>query len=718
MTRRLVLLVLLLAPAAACGRVGGGEVFPGVPVILISIDTLRSDHLPAYGYQGVETPAIDALRRDGVLFEKAYSHYPLTLPSHASILTGLLPPDHGVRDNTGYTLDLEKVPYLPRELKKLGYATGGAVSSFVLRGQTGLGPGFDFYEDSIETKRGAPLGGQQRPGSETLRLASGWLDGVAKGKFFLFFHLYEPHTPYAPPEPFASRYANKYDGDVAAADAIVGRLVARLKELGVYDQALVVLLSDHGEGLGDHGEDEHGIFLYRETLQVPLLVKLPGAKRAGETVAAPAQLVDVLPTVLRLVGGEVPAAAKGTPLLDPAAETAPRPIYAETWFARQHMGWSELTSVIRGDRHFIQAPTPELYDLAADPGEKTNILTRERRTYAALREEVERFAKPLAKPEEVDPETAQKLAALGYLASPALGADEGALPDPKTQLHVLADLTTAGKHFFRKEYAQAIPILLRILADNPRMQDPREQLALSYWRLGRFGEAAAAYEEALRLSGGSTQFALNLAALYQEMGRLEEARQHAELGLASSPAQARWRLADIALAAKDFDGAERHARAAVVERGSQVQPLVGLAQVLARRGKVGEALGLVQQAEAELTRREEREDPAGFHLVYGDVLARQGRAEAAKREFLEELRRYPENLDAHTRLAVLYVSSGNPQEGVRVLRQMVEENRSASAYAAAVETLRVLGDARGAADLLRHARRAYPSSEQLRALAG
>jgi tetratricopeptide (TPR) repeat protein len=419
-----------------------------------------------------------------------------------------------------------------------------------------------------------------------------------------------------------------------------------------------------------------------------------------------------------LVGGEVPAAAKGTPLLDLATGSAPRPIYAETWFARQHMGWSELTSVIRGDRHFIQAPTPELYDLAADPGEKTNILTRERRTYAALREEVERFAKPLAKPEEVDPETAQKLAALGYLASPTLGADEGVLPDPKTQLHVLADLATAGKHFFRKEYAQAIPIFLRILADNPRMQDPREQLALSYWRLGRFAEAAAAYEEALRLSGGSTQFALNLAALYQEMGRLEEARQHAELALASSPAQARWRLADVALATKDFDGAERHARAAVVERGSQVQPLVGLAQVLARRGKVGEALGLVQQAEAELARREEREDPAGFHFVYGDVLARQGRAEAAKREFLEELRRYPDNLDAHTRLAVLYVSSGNPQEGVRVLRQMVEENRSASAYAAAVETLRVLGDARGAADLLRYARRAYPQSEQLRALAG
>ncbi|HEX5759516.1 MAG TPA: sulfatase-like hydrolase/transferase [Thermoanaerobaculia bacterium] len=716
MIRRLVLLVPLLL-TAACNR-GGDEVFPGAPVVLISIDTLRSDRLPAYGYQGVETPAIDALRADGVLFERAYSHYPLTLPAHASILTGLLPPDHGVRDNTGYTLDLDQVPFLPKELKKLGYATGGAVSTFVLRAQTGLGPGFDFYEDSIETKRGAPLGGQQRPGSETLRVASSWLDGVAEGKFFLFFHIYEPHTPYAPPEPFASRYADKYDGDVAAADAIVGRLLARLQELGVYDDALVVLLSDHGEGLGDHGEEEHGIFLYREALQVPLLLKLPGSRRAGETITAPAQLVDVLPTVLRMVGAEVPAAAKGKPLLDLAGETAARPIYAETWFARLHMGWSELTSVVQGDQHFIQAPTPELYDLAADPGETRNVLTRERRAYAALRREVERFAKPLAEPEEVDPETAQKLAALGYLASPALAGDEEALPDPKTQLHVLADLAAAGRHFFRREYEQAIPIYRRILADNPRMQDPREQLALSYWRLGRFGEAAAAYEEALRLSGGSTQFALNLAALYQEMGRLEEAREHAELALASSPAQARWRLADIALAAKDLEGAERHARAAVVERGSQVQPLVGLAQVLARRGKVEEAFVLVRQAEGELARREEREDPSGFHFVYGDVLARQGRAEEAKRQFHEELRLHPDNLDAHTRLAVLQVADGNPREGVRVLQEMVEKNPSASAYAAAVETLRVLGDARAAAALLQHARRAYPQSEQLRALAG
>ncbi len=715
--RRLAL--VLLAPAlllpAGCRR---GEVFPGAPVILISIDTLRSDHLPAYGYQGVETPAIDALRSDGVLFTRAYSHYPLTLPSHASILTGLLPPDHGVRDNSGYTLDLGKHPFLPRELKKLGYATGGVVSAFVLRGPTGIGPGFDFYEDGIETRKGAPLGGQQRPGGESLRLAGDWLRS-AGGKPFLFLHLYEPHTPYTPPEPFASRYRDRpYDGEIAAADALVGRLVAQLRELGLYDDALIVLLSDHGEALGEHGEEEHGIFLYRETLQVPLLLKLPGGRLAGETVATPAQLVDVLPTVLSMVGAPVPEGVAGKPLLSLRHDLAPRPIYAETWFARLHLGWSELTSIVQGDRHFIQAPTPELYDLASDPGETRDVLASERRTFATLRRELERFEKPLAAPEEVDPETAQKLAALGYLGSPTLRAEDGSLPDPKTQLHVLRELIVAGRHFFEKDYERAVPALRRILAGNPRMQDPREQLALSLWRLGRFAEAAEEYETALELSGGSPQHALNLAALYQEMGRLEEARQHAELGLASLPTQAHWRLADLALARKDFEAAERHAREAVVARGGQVQPLVGLAQVLARRGKVDEALGLMRQAEAELGRREEREDPAGFHFVYGDVLARLGRPAEAKRRFVEELSRYPESLDAQTRLAVLYIAEGNPREGVRVLQQMVENNPSASSYAAAVEALRVLGDARSAAALLSHARELYPQSEQLRGLGG
>jgi arylsulfatase A-like enzyme len=266
-----MLAAVLLLCAGACGR-GEKEVYPGAPVVLVSIDTLRSDRLPAYGYTGVETPAIDAFRRDAILFERAYSHYPLTLPSHASILTGLLPGEHGVRDNVGYRLASDELPYLPRELKAAGYATGAAVSAFVLQGALGLAESFDLYEDDIEGKRDTPLGGLQRPGRETLEAALPWLERVAGGPFFFFLHLYEPHSPYRPSEPHASRWRDPYDGEVAEADAIVGRLFAELTRRGLYDRAIIVLLSDHGEGLGDHGEEEHGIFLYREALAVPLLL--------------------------------------------------------------------------------------------------------------------------------------------------------------------------------------------------------------------------------------------------------------------------------------------------------------------------------------------------------------------------------------------------------------------------------------------------------------
>src|ERR1019366_2708962 len=285
--------------AAGCRRGAPRESFPGAPIILISVDTLRSDHLPAYGYAGVETPALDALRKDSILYERAWSHVPLTLPSHASILTGLEPSAHGLHDNLGYRLKAG-VPTLAELLKKQGYETGAAVSCFVLKGDSGIARGFDFYDDAVEPAEGqAALGQVQRAGPDTEARLETWLAARPPGgKLFAFLHLYEPHTPYEPPEPFKTRYAAQpYDGEIAQADAIVGKFLAFLKARGPYDRALIVFLSDHGEGLGDHGESEHGMFLYRETLQVPLFVKLPGGKRAGETVATPAALADVFTTL-------------------------------------------------------------------------------------------------------------------------------------------------------------------------------------------------------------------------------------------------------------------------------------------------------------------------------------------------------------------------------------------------------------------------------------
>ena len=724
--RKALTVVLLLALVACRGGDGDEDAGPykGAPIILISVDTLRSDRLPAYGYTGIETPAFDALRKDSVLFERAYSHVPLTLPSHATIFSGQLPGEHGVRDNSGYVFQAARTPYLPKILKEAGYATGAAVSSFVMRAETGMSEGFDFYEAGIDVRATESLGNSQRSGRETSKLALDWARSVSGASgggekpFFLFFHIYEPHTPYAPEPAFASRYRDPYDGEVATADAVVGEFLDGLRQMGVYDEAIVILLSDHGEGLGDHGEQEHGIFLYREALQVPLMVKLPKSERGGSTVKAPAQLLDVFPTVLRLAGLPVPEDLAGASLLALDAldaKGAPeRTLYAETFYPRLHLGWSELFSAIRGSSHYIEAPEPELYDLAADPGEKSNVLAGERRTYAELRKALEPLKTPLAAPAAEDAETSAKLASLGYLGS-SVNVGDGPLPDPKRKIHTLDDLGRALSHHSRQEYALAVPLFQRLVQENPKMLDAWENLGQSLQKLGRYEEALAAYQEAMEVSNGVGHVALATASVLLDMGRLDDARKHAEIGLATSPSVAHNLLAQIALARDDMPTAEKEARASLASRGSRLGPMVTLAGILQKQDKLDEALKLTEDAQKEMSAGQKF---PGLFLMRGDLLARKERVAEAEQAFLREIRDFPGDTSAYTRLAVLYASAGRPQEAVGALRTMVETQSSPAAYIAAVKTLRILGDPQGAAALLRHAMAMHPESKELRALAG
>jgi arylsulfatase A-like enzyme/Flp pilus assembly protein TadD len=707
-----VLAVLSLTGCQGRGNIAGEPgPYKNAPIILISVDTLRSDRLPAYGYDKVKTPAFDAFRKDAVLFERAYSHIPLTLPSHATILSGRLPGEHGVRDNSGYVFSAAKTPYLPKLLHDAGYKTGAAVSTFVLRAETGMAEGFDSYQADIEVRPTESLGNSQRSGRETSRVALDWLKTVSSQPFFLFLHLYEPHTPYAPEPAFAS-YPDPYDGEVATADAIVGDFLAELKRMGVYDGAVIVLLSDHGEGLRDHGEQEHGIFLYREALQVPLMVKLPKGERGGSTVKEPAQLLDVFPTILGLAGLPVPQSGGGRSLFSPGSQE--RTFYAETFYPRLHLGWSELYSAIRGGSHYIEAPEPELYDLGADPAEKTNVLTRERRTFAELRKAVEAVKTPLAAPSAVDEETAARLASLGYLGS-SVKTGDGPLPDPKRKIYTLDDFGRALQAAAEQRYAEAVPLFQQLVQDNPSMLDSWESLGQSLQKLGRHDEALAAYEEAMKVSGGAGHVALSMASLLLDMGRLDEARKHAEIGLATSPAVAHNLLAQVALAKEDVPTAEKEARAALAARGSRLGPLVTLAGVLAAQGKLDEALKLTDDALAEMKPGQKF---TGLYLVRGDLFGRLNRAGEAEQAFLREIRDFPADTAAYTRLAALYASLGRPADAVNALRTMVETQNSPAAFIAAVKTLRILGDPQGAAALLRHAIATHPESKELRALAG
>ena len=654
----------VLAVLAVLGVLAGcrGEREKG-PIILISIDTLRSDRLPAYGYGKVATPAIDAFAKDAILFERAYSHYPLTLPSHVSILTGELPPAHGVRDNAGYPFESARHPYLPRLLKQAGYETGAAVSTFVLRSETGLADGFDSYDGNLQPRPGESLDIVQRDGGETLQTALPWIREHAAKPFFYFFHIYEPHAPYHAPEPFASRYADPYDAEVAAADAVIGDLLAELKRLGVYDRATIVLLSDHGEGLGEHGEKQHGFFLYRETLQVPLLVKLPGAERGGERVSAPAQLVDVAPTLLSQAGVEVPEKLTGSSLLE--LPEAPRRVYSETFYPRIHYGWSDLASLIEDRFHYIEAPEAELYDLAADPGEKRNVLAAERRTYSALRQAMQAYDRKLAAPSAVDPETASKLAALGYIGG-SMAEREGPLPDPKSQVHVIRDLEKAFEATNANRHEEAVAIFARMLEANPNMQDVWSFHAKSLQKLGRNEEAAAAYDKSLELSGGSPQLALGIATKLLEMGRLDEASARAELALKAHPKEAYDLLSRIALAADDTERALALMRRAVEEGMASEGLRRQMALTLSGRGQPAEAVAILQPIAETAT-------PPTLNAL-GIALSDAGRHAEAIAVLQRAVQQDPKNAHGYETLGMVTLRLQRPQEARGHLRKALELN--------------------------------------------
>ncbi|MBI3493344.1 MAG: sulfatase-like hydrolase/transferase, partial [Acidobacteria bacterium] len=376
---RYSLILVLAALGTSLAAVGGWRYARASapvsgPIILVSIDTLRADHLPAYGYKNLKTPAIDALATDGVVFERAYSHAPQTLPAHAAILSGLLPFEHGVRDNIGFSVKTGE-RMLPQMLRERGFTTGGVVSAFVLRKETGIGQGFDFFDGEMPSGTpDQPIGQVQRDGAVSEAIAERWLASIGTARAFLFLHLYEPHKPYAPPERYA-QYA-PYDGEIAYSDEIVGRLVRYLKSHQLYDRSTIVLLSDHGEGLGDHGEQEHGLFVYEEAIHVPLIVKQESNVGAGRRVAGLVQHIDVVPTILELVKAPVPGNLRGRslkPVLEGTGPLAELSVYSEALYARYHFGWSELTALTDDRYRFIKAPREELYDLQRDPHERENL---------------------------------------------------------------------------------------------------------------------------------------------------------------------------------------------------------------------------------------------------------------------------------------------------------------------------------------------------------
>ncbi len=691
------LLIALTLALVGCGRESSSPepaaALPeGTPVILISVDTLRSDRLPMYGYERIETPALEGLRADSILFEHAYSTVPLTLPSHSSILTGMDPDHHGVRSNVGYVLKPEDAS-LPRVLAGRGYETGAAVSAWVLRKETGVGAHFDFYDDDVGSATGISFANVQRPGAESAKIATNWILQRSDKPFFFMLHLFEPHMPFEPPADLQGRYQEPYDGEIVDADRIIGAFLDRLKQAGIYDRALIIFLSDHGEGLGDHGELGHGIFLYRESIQVPLLIKLPGSARGGETVEEPVSLTDLAPTVLGALDVSIPDSMKGANVL--GSLDAERPIYSETLYPRLHLGWSELRSIISGENHYIEAPRPELYDIRADPAETENLLSDRRRVYARLRELLDDRPLALSDPSSVDREEAAKLAALGYLGSTVTTGD-GELPDPKDKIGDMEELIEAMALASSADHRGAIDRFRKILEKNPALVEGWLQLGRLLDEEGRWPESLEAYREAMKLAPTSSgETALSIAEVLVRMERYDEALKHVELGEAINPARAGVIRARIALAEGDLQLAARLARA--VPPGVQRDEAdVVLAWILVESGDLEEAMHVVEEAAKRAAQREEK-PPEGLLFVRGDILARMDRLDEAIKSFEMEITLYPGHLQAYGNLAVVNLLRGNRERVRDIMAAMVRSNPNERARAFAAHTLHELGDDNAAA---------------------
>ncbi len=659
--RATILIVAAGFVAAACRG-------PEVPhdLILVTIDTLRADRLGVYGSKDVETPVLDRIARDGAMAPEAMVHVALTRPSHVTLFTGLLPYQHGIRDNVSPGLGAS-VPTLAAVLQQKGFRTAAFVSSIVLSKQSGLDRGFETYSDEFEAEGDDArfLNTIQKRGDATLDEAVRWLEGVPKERrALLWLHLYDPHDPYEPPEPYASRYAGRpYDGEVAWTDELIGRLDTALERTGRRSEALLVITSDHGEGLGEHNESAHGFFVYQATLRVPLIVRGPGVK-PGSRLAVTAQSVDVLPTLLEMLDVEPPAGATlAGRSLARALRGKERPlenaVYAESLLPLLHFGWSDLRTIREGRFKYVEAPRPELYDLAEDPGESHDLSASQPSSRESMRAalaqhlEAERAWQaraPATGAANVPPDLLEKLGALGYLGAraPGQGASPGADPKDKIEEFKAANrLIREGLVKLReKDYAKSAANFRELLSLRIESFEVHYYLGRALVGLKDYSSAAPHFEGALRFQPAYGAAYDALAQCHAVRGDLNAALQVLDRGRKAAPTYAPLpqREAEYRVRLGDRQGAIQAFEAALPLAPSNALLRVRLGELLRDQGDFGRAAAIMREAVAL------DESVASYWNSLGMVLGAAGELPEAESAFREAVSRdasharYPYNL--------------------------------------------------------------------------
>lgn len=677
--------VLALGLLSACSQpdrqssAPASSAAPAKNVVLITIDTVRADHLGSYGYKEAETPWLDRLAREGVRFTQASAPVPLTLPSHSSLLSGLLPPHHGLRNNGAGSFPGDK-PTLASILSGQGFRTGAFVGAFVLDRRFGLSRGFEVYDDEIERAPGEGVVLEaERPGREVVDRALAWLGKEDPRPFFLWVHLYDAHAPYEPPSPQRERHPGRpYDGEIATVDEQVGRLLQELDRRGLSGSTAVAVAGDHGEALGEHGELTHGLLLYEPTLHVPLIVRAPGLP-AGKVLETPVSLVDLGPTLAGLAGQTFSTTIDGRDLsasLREGKEPAPTDVYAETQYPAV-FGWSPLSALRRRDLKYISSSAPELYDLSRDRKEANNLVP------TAAANTVQGFSWRLAEIESgavetprmpADADARSRLASLGYI---------GGGPTPKPRPATIETRPSpVGKvdlfQRFEKAFNQlasdrpgdaqaALSELQALVAADPHNAVFRGKLAQAWKERGALDKAVPLYRQAAEDAPDDPEAWYNLATALRSAGRLAESREALQKAMHLDPArpEAHNTLAILHLAQGKPDVARQELELAVQLDPRNAQALNNLGNVLRGQGRLDEAEAAYHRAVSAAPRYAEAWNGLGTLEVDRD------RPSAALSYFEQALRLAPRYHEVRLNRAIAYDLAGQPDAAAAAYRDFL-----------------------------------------------
>ena len=641
-----------------------GNAQPSTPVILISVDTLRADRLGCYRASRRLTPHIDALASHGTLFSQVSSQVPLTLPSHVAMFTSTYPFANGVEDN-GVPLGNSAIT-LATVLKNAGYRTAAFVGGFVLDRRFGLSRGFDVYDSpfDLHNKATPDVGNLKRPGAQVAGAAIEWLEHNAEAPFFLFLHLYDLHTPYdLPQDARLPRGPTGYDAELAYVDRIIGDFLGFLEQRALLKKSLIVFTSDHGEGLEDHGESTHGYFIYQSTLHVPLIIHWPqGGRRPPEDrVTGAASLLDVAPTILDALGLPRPSAMRGRTLTGASSDEE---IYAESLYARNHFGCAALRSLQVGRHKYIDAPKPELYDLASDPGERQNLYEPQRSMALALAKRLSalRASSPNGRSIEAPaPETVNALRSLGYLSGATSSSRLESHIDPKDRIGDFEDYGRALALASAGRIAESDGVLEKLRDKLPEVVEIRISLGLNQQRLGQYAQSAREFKQALGRAPLNAQAHFDLALSYFRLRQADDATRELHAALALEPwyTRAEELLADIYIQKADY-----------TEARAKLQHLLSIDP---DNYAAHYNLGVLAAREKNWSEAEQRllsaihTDPSSAEArnTLGSIYLQRGELERARHEFDEAVRLQPEFAWAHYNRGLVLQKQGRNEEATQ-----------------------------------------------------